>query len=358
MTTPKVSVVMCAYNAEAYLEAAIDSILQQTFTDFEFIIVDDGSTDRTADILADYAVRDSRITVLTNKSNLSVPSSTNRGFAKASGQYIARMDADDIAAPTRFEEQVHHLDSNADCVVVGTGYQQINARGDIQKTDRHSMTATLIKWRALFRIPFLHSSTMFRRKSITANEIEFDPAFDGAADFDFLQRLLRTGNAALIPIPLMQYRMHASNVSTRKRRMQQDAGCRASIRETERAYPEIPQEKVRYLFHYLHADAPATFGETMAACASMRALQTAFCRRHNLPNKEMRQQNTLATRWLTMTILRRQPLLGRQSALLHLLALRQRLSGLITETIRYVMSRQNILDVSSTLQRRTKRHAP
>ena len=341
MTSPKISVVMCAYNAERYLEAALDSILQQTFSDFEFIIVDDGSTDRTAEILAAYARRDARIKILTNAINLSVPLSTNRGFTVASGEYIARMDADDIAAPTRFEKQVRYLDANNDCVVVGAGYQEINAHGKILKTDSASAPAAILMLRALFRIPFIHSSIIFRRRNITENGIEFDTAFDGAADFDFLQRLMRTGKAALIPEPLMQYRMHPQNVSRRKREMQHGAARRASIRETERAFPEIPQKTVHHLFHYLHADEPATFGEVLDACNAMQALQTAFAHRHTLSEKEVQQQNAHATRWLAMTILRRQPLFGVQSSLIHFIALRRRLSGLVAETIRYVISRQN-----------------
>ena len=112
--SPKISVVMPVLNGEKYLAEAIESILNQTFQDFEFIIVDDGSTDQTPEILRSYANKDSRIQIVTNPINRGIGYSRNRGIALSRGEYIANMDADDLCLPERFEKQVRFLDSHPD----------------------------------------------------------------------------------------------------------------------------------------------------------------------------------------------------------------------------------------------------
>ena len=106
MHQPKVSVVMSAYNGERYLREAVESILNQTFNDFEFIIIDDGSTNSTGQILSSYAAQDPRIVLIRNRENIGLTKSLNKGLALARGEYIARMDADDVSLPNRFSEQV------------------------------------------------------------------------------------------------------------------------------------------------------------------------------------------------------------------------------------------------------------
>src|SRR5688500_1611394 len=123
-STPTVSVVMSIYNAERWLEEALDSVLAQSFSDFEFLLVDDGSTDGTARIIARYAARDDRCRVIT-KHNTGLSDSLNVGIERARGEWIARLDADDIAVPTRFEEQLTYLRKNPGVVLLGTGFDEI-----------------------------------------------------------------------------------------------------------------------------------------------------------------------------------------------------------------------------------------
>ena len=114
----KISVLMPAYNAEKYIGEAIESILNQTYKDFEFIIINDGSIDRTEDIILSYD--DPRIIYLKNKENSGIVASLNNGLKQAKGQYVARMDADDISLPTRFEKQLQYMESNQHIFVLGT----------------------------------------------------------------------------------------------------------------------------------------------------------------------------------------------------------------------------------------------
>ena len=129
-TTPVVSVLMPVYNAQLYVEKAIKSILTQTFIDFEFIILDDGSTDNSLNILEQYAKQDIRIRII-SRENKGLIVSLNELVEQARGQYVARMDADDISRPERFAMQVDFLSKNTDHIVVGSSIEKINEKGQI-----------------------------------------------------------------------------------------------------------------------------------------------------------------------------------------------------------------------------------
>ena len=129
MIHPKISVVMAVYNGERHLREAIDSILNQTFADFEFVIIDDASTDRSGRILQEYAGKDKRIVIIGNETNMGLSKSLNKGIRLTKGEYIARMDADDISFPDRFEKQVKFLDDHNDIGILGTHYLQMDIGG-------------------------------------------------------------------------------------------------------------------------------------------------------------------------------------------------------------------------------------
>jgi glycosyltransferase involved in cell wall biosynthesis len=140
---PKVSVVMSVYNGEKYLCEAIDSILNQTFENFEFLIVNDGSTDRTLEILQSY--RDPRIKVINNERNIGLTASLNKGLKIAKGEYVARMDADDVSFPHRLEQQKAFLDRNPRVAMVGSWAEVIDESGKTQETWRVLTSSHLLK---------------------------------------------------------------------------------------------------------------------------------------------------------------------------------------------------------------------
>src|SRR5258707_849690 len=127
--SPRVSVVMSVYNGEKYLGEAVDSILAQTFTDFEFIIIDDGSEDRSPELIEAYV--DSRISFLRNEKNVGLTRSLNKGLQVASGEYIARMDCDDVSLPDRFAKQVAFMDANSGVGACGTWALDIDGAGKV-----------------------------------------------------------------------------------------------------------------------------------------------------------------------------------------------------------------------------------
>ena len=157
--TPAISVLMSVFNSDKYLHEAIDSILKQTFTDFEFIIINDASTDSSVNIIKSY--NDIRIVLIENETNIGLTNSLNKGIKRATGKYIARMDADDIALPFRFAEQFSFMELHAEIGICGTWVETFNEKGKIVVWD-YPETHEKIICRQFFNVGFAHPTVMFR----------------------------------------------------------------------------------------------------------------------------------------------------------------------------------------------------
>lgn len=165
---PKISVLMAVHNGQRFLLEAIESILAQTYAEFEFLIINDGSKDRSADIIASYAETDKRIRLIDNKKKLGLTKSLNKGLSVAVGEYIARMDADDISLPARFEKQVAYLDARPDIWVVGGQVEFIDEKGNREKAHLYPVDKQLLRWNALLNGPtVIHPSVMMRREKLS-----------------------------------------------------------------------------------------------------------------------------------------------------------------------------------------------
>lgn len=206
---PKISVIMPAYNAEKYIAEAIDSILGQTYGDFEFIILNDHSKDRTEEIVLSYD--DPRIVYLKNDENLGVADTLNKGLAVAKGEYIARMDADDIALPKRFEKQVAYLDSNGDIAVLGTNLESFNESGII-RTGWVASDPEQMKVDMLFACGLAHPSVMMRT-DVIRDLGGYDVEFNGLEDYELWCRVLESHRISALPDVLLRYRVHSSQVT-------------------------------------------------------------------------------------------------------------------------------------------------
>jgi glycosyltransferase involved in cell wall biosynthesis len=211
---------MSVYNGERYLAEAVDSIVHQTFRDFEFIIVDDGSTDSTAEVLARYAAADSRI-VLHRQPNQGVIRALNTGFALARGWYLARMDADDVAAPERFERQVEYLEQHSKVAVLGSSINIIDAAGAVVSTTKFpTHDAGIRDW--LFerhQVPFSHPALMFRAEALRCAN-GFRRAYLHAEDFDLVVRIAEQWQIANLAEPFLHMRRHAGSISVKNIRQQ------------------------------------------------------------------------------------------------------------------------------------------
>jgi len=210
---PTVSVVMSVRNGETFLAEAIKSILNQTFRDFEFVIVDDGSTDRTPEVLQQFQQQDRRIRVIARKKR-GIPISINESISLSSGPLIARMDSDDIAAPERLRKQVDFLNENQDCVAVGAEIMWIDAEGRLLRRGNHPRGHSEIRRCLLLGdgAAMTHPVVMFRRRAL--REIRgYNEQFETGSDLDLFLRLSEVGIVENLPDILLSWRQHPSSVN-------------------------------------------------------------------------------------------------------------------------------------------------
>lgn len=209
-----VSVLMPVFNGEKYLAEAIESILNQTYSDFEFIIINDGSTDSTAEILERYRQRDRRIKIY-NQSNQGLVASLNRGINLAQGVYIARMDADDISLPVRLQLQVDYLKKYPDIGLAGTGCFIIDAQGKSLDTVSVTFEPHTLKTLINETNQFTHGSVVFR-KSCTDQVGPYRESFRYAQDYDLWLRIADRFGLGNIPEPLYKWRLTFDSISVKK----------------------------------------------------------------------------------------------------------------------------------------------
>lgn len=208
----KVSVIMSVYNGEKYLKEAIESIFNQSFGDFEFIIVDDGSSDNTLKILKEYAKKNSRVKIIKNKNNIGLTKSLNKAIQDAKGEYIARMDADDISLPKRLEKQVKFMEKNPKVGLLGAAYYQMNSKGEIVGKNifpisNKKLQKVLIKYNHFF-----HASVMIRKNIL--NEVGlYNENIKSAQDYDLWFRIARVSKITNLSEFLMIQRYSMERIS-------------------------------------------------------------------------------------------------------------------------------------------------
>ena len=215
MDKPEVSVIMAVRDGQQWLRQAIDSVLAQTFSDFELVAIDDGSKDETPQILARYRTADRRVIVLT-QGREGLVAALNRGLEQARGGLIARQDADDIAMPGRLRSQVQYLRMHPGTVLLGSWAQVIDDQGRPKRKQLQPPTDPALLSRTLARTnPFIHSSAIFRADIVRVLG-GYRPAFEAAEDYDLWLRLSEKGDIAIAPEVLIQYRQHDGNISKSK----------------------------------------------------------------------------------------------------------------------------------------------
>ncbi len=211
---PKVSVVMPVYNGELYLREAIDSILNQTFSDFELIAIDDRSTDRSVEIIKSYT--DSRIKLVANPVNRGVRFIANQGNQLARSEYIARMDCDDICLPHRLAKQVEYLDRHPDIAVIGGQCIYIDTNGkviDSQNIFRCPIESSSMKWTASYECPFVNPSVMYRKQILWGKLGGYDEMATFAEDYEIWLRLLENNYQGYnLTEVLLKYRVNPTSM--------------------------------------------------------------------------------------------------------------------------------------------------
>ncbi len=211
MTTPLISVVLPVYNGAADVEKAVDSILAQTFTDFELIIINDGSKDNSASVLE--SLSDPRIR-LYHQDNMGLAGTLNRGIGLARGRYIARQDQDDLSHPERFARQVDFLEKHPDHGLLGTAAQIWVGDTPTERAHDHPTDHGALSFELLFNNPFVHSSIMMRKATVEAvGGYTTDPARQPPEDYELWSRMARQGRVANLPERLLVYREVPASMS-------------------------------------------------------------------------------------------------------------------------------------------------
>jgi GDP-L-fucose synthase len=219
-SNPKLSVVMPAYNAEKYLSGAIESILNQTFEDFEFIIIDDCSTDSTWEILQEYADKDNRIFCLKNEENLGIAGNLNKCLEFCKGDFIARMDSDDWSYPDRFEKQLKFLESNPEVGIVGGSIEVTDSNlSEIKFIRKYFEDDVKLKQHLFIQSPFAHPCIMFRKEVFKGQF--YNKILSPTEDYDIYFRIGKNYKFANLEDVLLKYRLHSEQSSTIKAKRQQ-----------------------------------------------------------------------------------------------------------------------------------------
>ena len=205
---------MSVYNDAKYLKEAIESILNQTFKDFEFIIIDDGSTDKSSKILDDYVKKDKRIKAIHQK-NIGLTKSLNKALKLAQGRYIARMDANDVAYKSRFKTQVKFLQKHPKIGLVGNYVDVIDEKGKTMGQLIYPTSDKKIKKELIKKNPFCHPTVMFK-KEVTEKTGAYNEDFSVAQDYDFWIRISRYYQTANLPEVLGAWRTRRESITSQK----------------------------------------------------------------------------------------------------------------------------------------------
>ena len=216
MNKPLISVILPVYNAELYVSESIQSILNQTYTNFELIVINDGSTDRSEECILEF--KDERIRYFKNQTNLELIDTLNLGLELVQGEYIARMDADDIANPLRFEKQVTILNQFPEYGIVGSFAELIgDASGDLRYVEEDQD----IRYALLTHNPFIHSTVMIKSSFIVNKGLRFEKNKLHVEDYDLWIRILTYTKGIIIPESLIKYRIHSNQVSSIYKELQE-----------------------------------------------------------------------------------------------------------------------------------------
>lgn len=229
---PLISVILPVYNGEKYLLEAVQSILNQSYSNFELIVVNDGSKDKSEEIIKN--IKDPRI-VYHYKTNSGLADSLNFGISKSKGQYIARQDQDDISYPTRFEKQVKFLEENKNVVLLGTRAKVFKDNSTEVKYHNHATQPYDLKFDLLFDNPFVHSSVMFRKADFDkVNSYNTDRNF--YEDYELWSRFAEIGDVANLKDVLVDYRHHDMGLSKMSDYFNTDAVFFQNLKNYERMF--------------------------------------------------------------------------------------------------------------------------
>jgi len=277
----RVTVLMPVFNGEKYLKEAIESILSQTFADFEFIIVNDGSKDNTAKILASYL--DKRIRIVTNPTNMGLTQSLNRGLLASQSKYIVRMDCDDISLPHRLATQIRFLDANPDIGICGSFMRTVDSNGIL----RYPIDALAIAAALLFRTPFAHPTVAFRKTAI--REMHYDKSFV-AEDYELWTRIIPITKAANIPEALVIYRKHSGQLTQYLSGPNRECSVLICLGQLLLFAPELEPSTLEFLAQCIYSQDELNPSQIKTAEKTLLQLKEYNCKNYIFPEKVFNEE--------------------------------------------------------------------
>jgi glycosyltransferase involved in cell wall biosynthesis len=287
---PSISVLMPVYNGQPFLRDSIESVLKQTFTDFEFIIIDDGSIDNTVDIIQEYAAKDKRIRLVRNPRNMGLIETLTIGNRYCTGEYIARMDADDISLPDRFERQYVYMQSHPEIDVLGSNSAFIDENGTLLDHVLIEPSDPVRVWLQMFFRCSIHHTTVFARSEVYKrfNESGLENTYIHAEDYAFWLRVGFEYTYANLNIILCHTRNHSMQVSNQFRETQRTSQLLAARQAYQRLLgQEISLDVLRSFMFYSHYE----FSDSRLnreAIRVMYSLARAFIRKYPLSSLQKR----------------------------------------------------------------------
>lgn len=300
MKGPLVSVLMPCYNAEKHLEEAMTSILEQTYSNLEIIAINDCSTDKTGELLNRLALSDSRIKVFNNDTNLRLIETLNRGVTLCNGEYIARMDADDIALPLRIEKEVKFLEENKDHDIVSSLFLAFPTDKPSKQDLHHNpLKHEDLKAYMLFKSGICHPASMIRKRVFTELGLKFEKEFLHVEDYALWSKAIYQTKIANIGEPLLLYRVHQNQVSSLHEELQ--------LENKKKVY-QIHCQKLGLAFDENSLDIYASVAESVPSQSSITYLEKCEDFMHQLITKNQNNnfcdmiflQNMLSIHWLRL----------------------------------------------------------
>lgn len=231
-TNPKVTVLMPVYNGERYVQEAVSSVLNQSFSDFELLVIDDGSSDGTWAILS--SIDDPRVRLVRNEGNMGLPATLNNGILLSKGELIARMDDDDVSFPNRLELQVDFMEAHPQVAACGCGVEVFYIKGEANKHYFPTSYPT-IKMESLFNNPISHPGVIFRKNIIDGHSCRYDELALWVEDYDLFSRIIQRHTVVNLPYFLLKYRVFGDSVTSRAESPEQVSYRKGAITKIQRA---------------------------------------------------------------------------------------------------------------------------
>lgn len=288
MKNPLISVIMPCYNAERFINESVESILNQTYTNFEFIAIDDASTDKTYSILQDYSAKDNRIILIKNEKNLRLIKTLNKAISIAKGQYVARMDADDVSRLDRFEKQIQFLQSNPKIDIVSTGYYVIDENGKLisKKLPRQYLAKSCL-FASFFYVPIGHPEIMGKALIFKENPYLEEECALHTEDYELWSRLLRKDYHLMnINECLLYYRINSNSVS-RLYTAEQDKNFLICVQSHFRKYSNksFPEHIVRILGNRINSS--VKLSDLKIAIKEYAYFKSYFLEKEKITNRQI-----------------------------------------------------------------------